>query len=186
MKNTDLESGKKKNQFAASRSRYFDNDCNSNTENFEYGDIRFKRFIDHRDTPERRLSIKTFINKKSDHVVKEAIQREILRGGQVFYLHNQVKTIEKTAIELQKEIPEASVSIAHGQMREQQLEQVMLNFHRKTSNVLVCTTIIETGLDIPNANTIIIERADKLGLAQIHQLRGQGGTFLSSSLCVPC
>ena len=125
--------------------------------------------------PERRLSIKTFINKKSDHVVKEAIQREILRGGQVFYLHNQVKTIEKTAIELQKEIPEASVSIAHGQMREQQLEQVMLNFHRKTSNVLVCTTIIETGLDIPNANTIIIERADKLGLAQIHQLRGRVG-----------
>ncbi len=125
--------------------------------------------------PERRLSIKTFINKKNDHIVKEAIQREILRGGQVFYLHNQVKTIERTAIELQKEIPEASVSIAHGQMREQQLEQVMLNFHRKASNVLVCTTIIETGLDIPNANTIIIERADKLGLAQIHQLRGRVG-----------
>ena len=125
--------------------------------------------------PERRLSIKTFINQKSDQIVKEAIQREILRGGQVFYLHNQVKTIEKTAIELQRAIPEASVSIAHGQMREQQLEQVMLNFHRKTSNVLVCTTIIETGLDIPNANTIIIERADKLGLAQIHQLRGRVG-----------
>ena len=125
--------------------------------------------------PERRLSIKTFISKKSDQIVKEAIQREILRGGQVFYLHNQVKTIERTAIELQRAIPEASVSIAHGQMRERQLEQVMLNFHRKTSNVLVCTTIIETGLDIPNANTIIIERADKLGLAQIHQLRGRVG-----------
>ena len=125
--------------------------------------------------PERRLSIKTFINKKSDEVVKEAIQREIMRGGQVFYLHNQVKTIEKAAIELQREIPEASISIAHGQMREQQLENVMLNFHRKTSNILVCTTIIETGLDIPNANTIIIERADKLGLAQIHQLRGRVG-----------
>ena len=125
--------------------------------------------------PERRLSIKTFVHEKSEHLVKEAIQRELLRGGQVFYLQNQVHSIEKTAEQLRKGIPEATISIAHGQMREQQLEQVMLNFHRKNSNVLVCTTIIETGLDISNANTIIIERADKFGLAQIHQLRGRVG-----------
>ncbi len=107
-------------------------------------------------------------------MVKEAILREILRGGgQVYFLHNDVATIEKTAEDLRKLIPEARVGVAHGQMRERQLEQIMSDFYHKRFNVLVCTTIVETGIDIPpSANTIIIERADKFGLAQLHQLRG--------------
>lgn len=125
--------------------------------------------------PAKRLSVKTFVRQNDPNLVKEAILREILRGGQVYYLHNEVKNIEKTARELEELIPEARVAIGHGQMRERQLEQVMSDFYHKRFNVLVCTTIIETGIDVPSANTIIIDRADKFGLAQLHQLRGRVG-----------
>lgn len=125
--------------------------------------------------PARRLSVKTFVSQNDPATVKEAILRELLRGGQVYYLHNEVKTIEKVAAELGEMIPEARIGIGHGQMRERDLEQVMSDFYHKRHNVLVCTTIIETGIDVPNANTIIIDRADKFGLAQLHQLRGRVG-----------
>ncbi|AOY87260.1 transcription-repair coupling factor [Marinobacter salinus] len=125
--------------------------------------------------PARRLSVKTFVRQRDDAMVKEAILREILRGGQVYFLHNDVATIEKTAEDLRRLIPEARVGVAHGQMRERELEQIMSDFYHKRFNVLVCSTIIETGIDIPSANTIIIERADKFGLAQLHQLRGRVG-----------
>ncbi len=125
--------------------------------------------------PAKRLSIKTFVRETDDGVIKEAILREILRGGQVYFLHNEVKTIEKTAADLALLVPEARIHIGHGQMRERELEQVMSDFYHKRFNVLVCTTIIETGIDVPNANTIIIDRADKFGLAQLHQLRGRVG-----------
>ncbi len=125
--------------------------------------------------PAKRLSVKTFVQEKQPGLTKEAILREILRGGQVYYLHNEVKTIDKIASELRELIPEARIGIGHGQMRERELEVVMNDFYHKRFNVLVATTIIETGLDIPNANTIIIERADKFGLAQLHQLRGRVG-----------
>jgi len=125
--------------------------------------------------PARRLSIKTFVHEHQDTIIQEGILREILRGGQVYYLHNDVGTIEKTVHTLQKLVPEARVSFAHGQMRERELEQTMSDFYHRRFNVLVCTTIIESGIDIPSANTIIIERADKFGLAQLHQLRGRVG-----------
>ena len=125
--------------------------------------------------PAKRLSVKTFVRESEDAMIKEAVLREILRGGQVYYLHNEVKSIEKTARDLEALVPEARVAIGHGQMRERQLEQVMSDFYHKRFNVLVCTTIIETGIDIPNANTIVIDRADKFGLAQLHQLRGRVG-----------
>ena len=125
--------------------------------------------------PARRLAIKTFVRAQQRSVIKEAVLRELLRGGQVYYLHNEVESIERCAQELGSELPEARIAIAHGQMRERELEQVMQQFYHKQFNVLVCTTIIETGIDIPSANTIIIERADKLGLAQLHQLRGRVG-----------
>ncbi|MBN4053738.1 transcription-repair coupling factor [Haliea sp. AH-315-K21] len=125
--------------------------------------------------PARRLSIKTFIRQSNPPLIKEAILRELLRGGQVFFLHNEVKTIEKAAEDVRNLIPEARVAVAHGQLRERELERVMSEFYHKQYNVLVCSTIIETGIDIPNANTIIIERADKFGLAQLHQLRGRVG-----------
>jgi transcription-repair coupling factor (superfamily II helicase) len=107
--------------------------------------------------------------------LREAVLREILRGGQVYFLHNSVESIEYTAEEIQKLIPEARVHVAHGQMRERELERIMSDFYHQRFNVLVCTTIIETGIDIPTANTIIIDRADKFGLAQLHQLRGRVG-----------
>ncbi len=125
--------------------------------------------------PARRLSVKTFVRQYDEAVIKEAILREILRGGQVYYLHNEVKTIEKTARELQELIPEARIGVGHGQMRERDLERVMSDFYHKRFNILVCTTIIETGIDVPSANTIIMDRADKFGLAQLHQLRGRVG-----------
>jgi len=125
--------------------------------------------------PAKRLSINTFVRQTQNGLIREAIQRELLRGGQVYYLHNEVKTIQNTAQKLLELIPEARITVGHGQMRERELEQVMSDFYHKRSNVLVCTTIIETGIDIPNANTIIIDRADKFGLAQIHQLRGRVG-----------
>jgi transcription-repair coupling factor (superfamily II helicase) len=125
--------------------------------------------------PARRLSVKTFVRQTDDGIIKEAILRETLRGGQVYYLHNEVKSIEQTARELQQLVPEIRIGIGHGQMRERQLEQVMSDFYHKRFNVLLCTTIIETGIDVPSANTIIIDRADKFGLAQLHQLRGRVG-----------
>ena len=125
--------------------------------------------------PARRLAVKTFVRERSDSLLKEAMLREIKRGGQVFYLHNEVKTIEKTAEEIGKLLPEARVEFAHGQMPEKQLESIMLDFYHRRFNVLVCTTIIETGIDVPSANTIIINRADKFGLAQLYQLRGRVG-----------
>ncbi len=125
--------------------------------------------------PAKRLSIKTFWQEKNNFIIREAILREILRGGQVFFLHNNVQTIEQVCQEIQQLVPEAKVNSAHGQMRERQLERVMSDFYHHRFNVLICTTIIETGIDIPTANTIIIDRADKLGLAQLHQLRGRVG-----------
>jgi transcription-repair coupling factor (superfamily II helicase) len=125
--------------------------------------------------PAKRLSIKTFVQQKRTHTIREAISRELMRGGQVFYLHNEVRTIEQTADELAEMLPEARVGIGHGQMPKRQLEQVMNDFYHRQLNVLVCTTIIETGIDVPNANTIIMDRADKFGLAQLHQLRGRVG-----------
>ncbi|MRI34184.1 transcription-repair coupling factor [Endozoicomonas sp. OPT23] len=125
--------------------------------------------------PARRLSVKTFVRQHDQHLIKEAILRELLRGGQVYYLHNEVSTIEKAAADLEALIPEARVAIGHGQMRERELEQVMSDFYHKRFNILVCTTIIETGIDVPSANTIVIHRADKFGLAQLHQLRGRVG-----------
>ncbi|MFN3290187.1 MAG: transcription-repair coupling factor [Acinetobacter sp.] len=125
--------------------------------------------------PARRLAVKTFVQEHTGDSVKEAILRELLRGGQVYFLHNEVETIERAAESLRELVPEARVAVAHGQMRERELEQVMQQFYHKEYNVLVCSTIIETGIDVPNANTILIERADKLGLAQLHQLRGRVG-----------
>jgi transcription-repair coupling factor (superfamily II helicase) len=125
--------------------------------------------------PARRLAIKTFVREKADDVIKEAILREIKRGGQVYVLHNNVETIQHAAEEIEKLIPEARVTLAHGQMRERELERIMGDFYHQRFNVLVCTTIIETGIDVPTANTIIMDRADKLGLAQLHQLRGRVG-----------
>lgn len=125
--------------------------------------------------PARRLAVKTFVQEHTSESVKEAILRELLRGGQVYFLHNEVETIERAAENLRELVPEARVAVAHGQMRERELEQVMQQFYHKEYNVLVCSTIIETGIDVPNANTILIERADKLGLAQLHQLRGRVG-----------
>ncbi|WP_346839898.1 transcription-repair coupling factor [Microbulbifer sp. SAOS-129_SWC] len=125
--------------------------------------------------PARRLSVKTFVRERDNALIKEAILREILRGGQVYFLHNEVKSIERIARELGELVPEARIGIGHGQMRERELEQVMSDFYHKRFNVLVCTTIIETGIDVPSANTIVIERADKFGLAQLHQLRGRVG-----------
>ncbi|MDO4222999.1 MAG: transcription-repair coupling factor [Acinetobacter sp.] len=125
--------------------------------------------------PARRLAVKTFVQDTTDATIKEAILRELLRGGQVYFLHNEVETIERCAENIRQLIPEARVAVAHGQMRERELEQVMQQFYHKHFNVLVCSTIVETGIDVPNANTIIIERADKFGLAQLHQLRGRVG-----------
>jgi transcription-repair coupling factor (superfamily II helicase) len=125
--------------------------------------------------PARRLAVKTFVSEWKPGLIKEACLREIKRGGQVFFLHNNVETIEKMAREIEELVPEASVAIAHGQMRERELEQVMSDFYHQRFNLLVCTTIIETGIDIPTANTIVINRADRFGLAQLYQLRGRVG-----------
>ncbi len=133
--------------------------------------------------PARRLSIKTFVMQKTEALMKEAILRELLRGGQVYLLHNDVASIERMAETIRELVPEARVGVAHGQMQERQLEQVMQQFYHKKFNVLICSTIIETGIDVPNANTIIIERADKFGLAQLHQLRGRVGRSHHQAYC---
>ncbi|WP_133129752.1 transcription-repair coupling factor [Legionella yabuuchiae] len=125
--------------------------------------------------PAKRLAIKTFWQERNDSILREAILREILRGGQVFFLHNNIQTIDRIRQELETLVPEAKIHTAHGQMRERELERIMSDFYHHRFNVLVCTTIIETGIDIPTANTIIIDRADKFGLAQLHQLRGRVG-----------
>ncbi|MBX3709253.1 MAG: transcription-repair coupling factor [Gammaproteobacteria bacterium] len=125
--------------------------------------------------PLRRLSVKTFVHEYQDQIIKEAIQREIMRGGQVYFLHNDVSTINKKADEVKALVHEARPLIAHGQMHERELERAMSEFYHRHANVLVCSTIIESGIDIPTANTIIINRADKFGLAQLHQLRGRVG-----------
>ena len=125
--------------------------------------------------PAHRMAVRTFISAWEPALIREAFQRELQRGGQIYFLHNEVDSIERTAREIQELIPDARIGIAHGQMPERELEQVMADFHRQRFNVLVCTTIIETGIDIPTANTIIINRADRFGLAQLHQLRGRVG-----------
>jgi len=125
--------------------------------------------------PERRLAIRTFVTPYSQGIIREATLRELKRGGQIFFLHNDVASIEITREKLEKLLPEARIAVAHGQMRERDLERVMREFLQQKHNLLLCSTIIETGIDIPTANTILIERADKFGLAQLHQLRGRVG-----------
>ncbi len=125
--------------------------------------------------PDRRLSVKTFVNQWNGPLLREAFLREIRRGGQVYFVHNKVEDIERIADDVRGLIPEADVRVAHGQMRERELERVMSDFYHRRFNVLVCTTIIETGIDVPSANTMIINRADRFGLAQLHQLRGRVG-----------
>lgn len=125
--------------------------------------------------PANRMAVQTFVTPWDDALLKEAFQRELSRGGQVYFLHNDVESIGRMQRELQELVPEARIGVAHGQMPERELEQVMLDFQKQRFNVLLCTTIIESGIDIPNANTIIMNRADKFGLAQLHQLRGRVG-----------
>ena len=125
--------------------------------------------------PQKRLAIKTFVRSESDSVIREACLRELKRGGQVYFLHNEVETIENRKAKLEELLPEARIAIAHGQMHERELEKVMRDFVQQRFNILLCTTIIETGIDVPSANTIIMHRADRFGLAQLHQLRGRVG-----------
>ena len=125
--------------------------------------------------PAERLAVKTFVAQWNDGMIREACLREIKRGGQVYFVHNRVQDIEDVAYRLEKLVPEATLRIGHGQMSERELEQVMLDFYHRRFNVLVCTTIVESGIDVPTANTIIINRADRFGLAQLHQLRGRVG-----------
>jgi transcription-repair coupling factor (superfamily II helicase) len=125
--------------------------------------------------PQRRLAIKTFVRRESEGTIREALLRELRRGGQAYFLHNEIETIENRRQALEKLVPEARIVIAHGQMHERELERVMREFHAQRANVLLCTTIIETGIDVPSANTIVMHRADRFGLAQLHQLRGRVG-----------
>ncbi len=125
--------------------------------------------------PQKRLAIKTFVRREDNSTIREALLRELKRGGQAYFLHNEVQTIQTRRERLQELVPEARIAVAHGQMGERELEQVMKGFYQQRYNVLLCTTIIETGIDVPTANTIIIHRADKFGLAQLHQLRGRVG-----------
>jgi len=133
--------------------------------------------------PQGRLAVKTLVAEWNKGLIREAILREVRRGGQVYYLHNEVRTIERAARELGELLPEANIQVAHGQMAERELERVMLDFYHQRFNVLVCSTIIESGIDVPTANTIIIERADKFGLAQLHQLRGRVGRSHARAYC---
>ena len=125
--------------------------------------------------PQRRLAIKTFVRTEGNGVIREAVLRELKRGGQVYFLHNEVETIENRRAKLEELLPEARIAVAHGQMPERQLESVMRDFVAQRYNLLLCSTIIETGIDVPTANTIVMSRADKFGLAQLHQLRGRVG-----------
>ncbi len=143
------------------------------TLNMAFGGIREMSLIT--TPPSERLAVKTFVLEWNDVVIREACLREIKRGGQVFFIHNRVEDIGRIEQQLQKLVPEANIQIGHGQMRERDLEQVMLDFYHRRFNVLLCTTIVESGIDVPTANTIIINRADRFGLAQLHQLRGRVG-----------
>ena len=143
------------------------------TLNMAMGGLRDISIID--TPPQNRHAIQTFISEWSDSLIQEAMLREIKRGGQVYFLHNKIETMEKTARELQALVPSARIEMAHGQMPERQLEKIMLDFYHQRFNVLMATTIIESGIDVPTANTILINRADQLGLAQLHQLRGRVG-----------
>ena len=125
--------------------------------------------------PQRRLAIKTFVRTEDNGVIREAVLRELKRGGQCYFLHNEVETIQNRLVRLQELIPEARIAVAHGQMPERELERVMRDFVAQRYNILLCSTIIETGIDVPTANTILMSRADKFGLAQLHQLRGRVG-----------
>ena len=125
--------------------------------------------------PQRRLAIKTFVRNENNGVIREAVLRELKRGGQVYFLHNEVETIENRRERLQELLPEARIAVAHGQMPERELEKVMRDFVAQRHNLLLCSTIIETGIDVPTANTIVMARADRFGLAQLHQLRGRVG-----------
>jgi transcription-repair coupling factor (superfamily II helicase) len=125
--------------------------------------------------PQKRLAIKTFVRREDNSTIREALLRELKRGGQVYFLHNEVDTIHNRRARLEELVPEARIAVAHGQMGERDLEQVMKGFYQQKFNVLLCTTIIETGIDVPSANTILIHRADRFGLAQLHQLRGRVG-----------
>lgn len=125
--------------------------------------------------PQKRLAIKTFVRREDSSTIREALLRELKRGGQVYFLHNEVDTIQNRRARLEELVPEARIAVAHGQMAERELEEVMKGFYQQRYNVLLCTTIIETGIDVPTANTIVIHRADRLGLAQLHQLRGRVG-----------
>ena len=125
--------------------------------------------------PQKRLAIKTFVRREDSSTIREALLRELKRGGQVYFLHNEVDTIHNRRAKLEELVPEARIAVAHGQMPERELEQVMKAFYQQKFNVLLCTTIIETGIDVPTANTIVIHRADRFGLAQLHQLRGRVG-----------
>jgi transcription-repair coupling factor (superfamily II helicase) len=125
--------------------------------------------------PQKRLAIKTFVRSENESVIREACLRELKRGGQVYFLHNEVETIQNRKAMLEELLPEARIGVAHGQLHERDLEKIMRDFVAQRFNVLLCTTIIETGIDVPTANTIIMHRADKFGLAQLHQLRGRVG-----------
>ncbi|CAM4128219.1 transcription-repair coupling factor [Bordetella tumulicola] len=125
--------------------------------------------------PQKRLAIKTFVRREDGSTIREALLRELKRGGQAYFLHNEVETIHNRRARLEELVPEARIAVAHGQMPERELEQVMKGFYQQRFNVLLCTTIIETGIDVPTANTIVIHRADRFGLAQLHQLRGRVG-----------
>ncbi|SFN10397.1 transcription-repair coupling factor (superfamily II helicase) [Formivibrio citricus] len=133
--------------------------------------------------PSKRLAVKTFVAKYGDGVIREAVLRELKRGGQVFFLHNEVDTIENMREKLTALLPEARIGMAHGQMKERELEHVMRDFYQQRFNILLCTTIIETGIDVPNANTILMNRADKFGLAQLHQMRGRVGRSHHQAYC---
>ncbi len=143
------------------------------TLNMAFGGIREMSLITV--PPANRLSIKTFVSEWNDAIIREACLREIKRGGQIYFIHNKVSDIDKIKLKLQDLVPEASIKIGHGQMRERDLEQVTLDFYHRRFNLLLCTTIVESGIDIPTANTIIINRSDRFGLAQLHQLRGRVG-----------
>jgi transcription-repair coupling factor (superfamily II helicase) len=133
--------------------------------------------------PAERLAVKTFITEWDGPLLREAVLRELRRGGQVYFVHNHVETIERCADALRQLVPEVQLRVAHGQMREVELEQIMLDFHHRRFDLLLCTTIIESGIDVPTANTMIIDRADRLGLAQLHQLRGRVGRSHHRAWC---
>src|SRR3954465_2282999 len=125
--------------------------------------------------PQKRLAIKTFVSPFSEGLIREAVMRELKRGGQVYFLHNEVESIERMKERLERLLPEARIAVAHGQSPERDLERVMRDFTAQRANVLLCSTIIETGIDNPHANTIVINRANKFGRARLHPLRGRGG-----------